>query len=186
MHEVEVKSALKDKQAFIAALSERGSELGPEIVQDDTVYVKNTGSLATYLNNSDFLRLRVENTGRTLFTFKRHTGTSKDLTSAPLELELEVSSREEMEKILILLGYKAMVRVKKVRRKTQFEKWEICVDEVEGLGSFVELEELSEVTENTQEIRNRMQAFLAELGVGGEEQLNNRYDVLLLLKQGLQ
>ena len=183
MHEIEVKAVLADKQSFIEALSNLGCDLGQEVSQDDTVYARVVGSLEEYLSNSDFLRLRVQNDGRTLFTFKHHQGRIINLDSAPLELELEVSSRDTMEKMLELMGYKEAVRIKKIRRKTHYERWEICIDVVEGLGSFVELEELMEENDTVQEVQQRMEAFLAKLGVGNENLLKNRYDVMLMQKQ---
>ena len=183
MHEIEVKAILLDKESFIEALSKLGCELGKEISQDDTVYARVVGTLDQYLSNSDFLRLRVQNDGRTLFTFKHHPGRIINLDSAPLELELEVSSRDTMEKILGLMGYKEAVRIRKIRRKTHYEKWEICIDEVEGLGSFVEIEELVEENDSVQEVQQRMEAFLAKLGVGTGSLLKNRYDVMLMQKQ---
>ena len=190
MHEIEVKAVLKDKDAFLGALANLGCELGGEVSQDDTVYVRNIGSLDEYLNNAEFLRLRVQNDGRTLFAFKYHPskhqpGSIIDLDSAPLELELEVSSRETMEKILQLMEYKEAVRIKKVRRKAKYENWEICMDEVEGLGAFVEIEELMEENDTVEEVRKRMEEFLAKLGVGSEDLLKNRYDVMMLQKNGV-
>lgn len=183
MNEIEVKAALTDKQSFIEALSNLGCELGKEISQDDTVYARTVGSLDEYLSNSDFLRLRVQNDGKILFTFKHHSGRIINLDSAPLELELEISSRDTMEKMLALMGYKEAVRIKKLRRKTKYQNWEICVDEVEGLGSFVELEELTEENDRVQEVQERMEIFLAKLGVDAESLLKNRYDVMLMQKQ---
>ncbi|MDB5189984.1 MAG: adenylyl cyclase CyaB [Parcubacteria group bacterium] len=184
MHEIEVKAVLTDKESFVKALADRGCELGPEVSQDDTVYAHTVGTLDEFLGNNDFLRLRVQNDGKTLFTFKHHPGRAINLDSAPLELELEISSRETMEKILDLMGYKEAVRIKKVRRKTTYQNWEICVDEVEGLGSFVEVEELLDANDTVQEVQQRMEAFLAEMGVGAEDLLKNRYDVMLMQKQG--
>lgn len=184
MHEVEVKAKLEDAEAFMRALTGLGCELGKEIRQDDTTYVRDTSSLDAYLANADFLRLRIQDDGRTLFTIKHHPGRVTNLNSAPLELELEVSSRDVMERMLSLMGYQEAVRMVKVRRKTRYQMWEICVDEVEGLGSFVELEELADSNERVPEIRTSMQKFLEGLGVKKEDFLMNRYDVLMLQKLG--
>jgi adenylate cyclase class 2 len=182
MHEIEVKAALKNKVDFIGELAKRGCELGPVITQDDTIYVRETGTLEVYLSNSDFLRIRVEGSGRILFTFKHHAGRIVNLDSAPFEMELEVSSRETMEQILSHMGYKEAARVKKQRQKGRYEKWEICVDDVEGFGSFVELEELSSVDDDISGIQKHMQEVLSELGVDANDFIKNRYDVMLLQK----
>jgi len=179
MHEIEVKGALDDKDAFISRLIERGCELGPETVQKDTVFVRDTGSIETYLSNDDFLRLREEN-GQTFFTLKNHPGRTDSLHTAPLELELTVSSRDVMEQILSYMGYQEAVRIHKRRRKGRYGNWEVCVDEVEGLGCFVELEELAEKSDEIEDIQKRMKVFLAELGVQTGDQIRNRYDILLL------
>lgn len=184
MHEVEVKAPLHDKDAFITALAGHGCELGPVITQDDTVFVHKLGSLEIYLQNQDFLRLRVEDSGRVLFAFKHHPTRVTNLQSAPLELELEVASRETMQQILGIMGYQEAVRIKKQRRVGHYKNWEVCVDEVEGLGSFVEFEELIPENENVAEIQARMGEFLKELGVYKEEQLKHRYDVMLIEKKG--
>lgn len=183
MHEVEVKAVLKDKEALIQALKNLGCELGEEISQDDTVYARVVGTLEEFLSNNDFLRIRVQNNGQILFTFKHHPGRIVNLTSAPLEHELEISSRETMVHILDLMGYTEAVRIKKVRRKTHYEKWEICIDDVEGLGTFVEIEELLDANDTQQEVRERMETFLASVGIGTDDLLNNRYDVMLMQKQ---
>ena len=183
MHEIEVKGVLKDKEAFIAKLAERGCQLGPEILQEDTVFVRETGSVATYLSNPDFLRLRVEDGGRTLFTFKHHPMRASDADAAPLELEVEVSSREEMERILFLMRYQEAVRVMKRRRKGAYRGWEVCVDEVEELGCFVELEEMAATRDDVEPIQKRMTDFLLELGVDAGKRFKDRYDILLLEKR---
>jgi predicted adenylyl cyclase CyaB len=75
------------------------------------------------------------------------------------------------------------VRIAKHRRKTTYKNWEVCVDDVEGLGSYVEMEELAETTDDVPEIKERMQAFLAEQGVKESDILRNRYDVMMLEKE---
>ncbi|MDB4992376.1 MAG: putative Adenylyl cyclase CyaB [Parcubacteria group bacterium] len=184
MHEIEIKAALKNKEAFIKALSERGCEFGQEIKQDDTIYAREIETLEIFLSNSDFLRIRVQNDGKTLFAFKHHPGRIRSLDSAPLELELEVSSREVMEHILSIMGYKEAARVTKVRRKTKYQNWEICIDDVEGLGAYVEVEELADSNDDIVSIQERMRVFLAEFGIGEEDLINNRYDVMLMQKRG--
>ena len=183
MHEVEVKAVLEDTNGFVERLMEYGCELGPEILQQDTVFVRETGSVAVYLSNPDFLRLRVEDGERTLFTFKHHPMRVADTDAAPLELEVEVSSREAMEKILLLMGYQEAVSVTKRRRKGAYKGWEVCVDEVDGLGSFVELEEMVATRDNVATIQKRMTDFLLELGVDAGKRFKDRYDILLLEKR---
>jgi adenylate cyclase class 2 len=183
MYEIEVKAKLQDKEAVIVALEKLGCTFGAEISQDDMVYAKKVGSLEEFLGNSEFLRLRTENGGRTLFTLKHHPERKNDLSSAPLELEVVVDSRQTMEKMLSLLGFSEMVSTKKRRRKGVYQQWEVCVDEVEGLGAFIELEECTDTREDTAKIQERMRAFLASIGIKAEDYQTDRYDVLLINKK---
>ena len=45
-----------------------------------------------------------------------------------------------MTSICEQLGFVLHVRVNKIRRKASFNGYEICLDEVEDLGSFIEVE----------------------------------------------
>lgn len=182
MKEVEIKARLKDVEAAKQALRALGCELSAPIIQDDTTYVRNPGPVATYLNNPEFLRLRVEGDGRVLFTLKYHPGRADDLSGAPEEHETVVGSREIMERMLSRIGFKEAVRTKKSRIKTRHNNWEICIDEVDELGSFIEIEELAEEGVQIPRIHEAMRSFLAAIGVPVEEGGLQRYDILMLEK----
>lgn len=182
MKEVEVKARLKDKTKVQEALRALGCVFSEVVTQDDTTYVREVGSLDAYLSNPEFLRLRVEGDGRVLFTLKYHPGRVGDLDGAPLEHETVVGSREEMEHMLDLMGYKTAVRIRKSRVKTQHKNWEICIDEVEGLGSFIEIEELADEHADVSPIHTAMHEFLQAIGVEPEDAGLKRYDILLLEK----
>ncbi len=178
--EVEVKAKLSEGTDVVEALRKLGCELSSPKTQDDTVYVRQTGSVSEYLSNAEFLRLRVENDGTTLFTLKYHPGRADDPTSAPIECESKVDSREQIAHMLQLMGFSEAVRIRKSRMKTKHGAWEICVDEVEGLGSFIELEEMADRDADIPGIQEKMREFLASLGVSQEDIGLARYDVLLL------
>jgi predicted adenylyl cyclase CyaB len=182
MHEIEVKAVVRDKARLLEGLAALGCTLGEVIRQDDTTYVKDVSSLENYLKNSDFLRLRVQDDGAVILTLKHHPTRATDLSSAPLEHELSVSSRDQMEKVLTTLGYQEAVRIRKERRKGRHGIWEVCVDEVEGIGPHVELEQLAEPGTDVPTVREEMRQFLAALGVEEGDFLKDRYDVLLLLQ----
>ncbi len=183
MKEVEIKARLKDGAKAREALSKLGCALSAPIVQDDMTFVRNPGDVATYLANPEFLRLRVQGDGTVLFTLKYHPGRADDPASAPIECETNVGSREEMERALTLMGFKPAVRTKKSRVKTRHGKWEICIDEVEELGSFIELEELAEEDADVAPIHAAMHEFMRTLGIEAEDAGLSRYDILMLEKQ---
>lgn len=180
MHEVEVKAKVRDQHALLSALSEQGCVLGAPVEERDTLYAREVGTLDAYNRNADFLRIRERGDGKVIFTLKHHPERHEGRPdSMPLEHETEIGSRDEMEHALLLMGYHEAVRVTKVRRKGKFGKWEICLDEVEGLGSFIELEEMTDGTE-TARVITEMRAFLAALGIPEEDLGADRYDIALL------
>ena len=79
------------------------------------------------------------------------------------------------------MGYHKVVEVHKVRRKTNYNDWEICLDEVDGLGSFVEAEKLGEDGE-AEAIQKELFDFLKTLGVKEEDQMTRGYDTLVYLQ----
>lgn len=182
MHEIEVKATLRNKEAVLKKLEELGCALGDAISQDDGVFVEHIGSIEKYLSNKAFSRIRVTGDGDIIYTLKYHlVERSGDPTSTPMEHEVKINSREEMEKILNALGYTEAVRTKKTRRKGKHQAWEICIDEVEGLGSFIEIEELGDA-KDAERIHASMLTFLGTLGIAPEDMFTQRYDLLLLEK----
>ena len=182
MHEIEIKAAVRAKEALLAKLSELGCAFSDPVIQDDTVYVKNVGSVETFVANSAFLRIRVQGDGKVIFTVKHHEGRdANDPTGVPMEYEMEISSRDTMAQALIALGFKEAVRVTKTRRKCAYKDWEICLDEVEGLGTFIELERMAAL-EEAEAAQKGMIGLLLSLGVKEEDMPAQRYDIALLSK----
>lgn len=183
MHEIEIKAAVRNPELTLAKLTELGCSFSEAVSQDDTVYVKNPGAtIEEFTANSMFLRTRVQDDGKILFTLKHHEGrNANDPKGVPLEYELEVSSRETMAAILGLLDFKEAVRVKKSRRTAHYENWELCLDEVEGLGTFLEVECFG-TFEDAEAIQQEMIAFLHSLGIAAEDIPAQRYDIAILKK----
>ncbi len=183
MHEIEVKAVLRDKEGVMRAMEARGWHFSGPVTEDDRLFAKEVGSLEAYNRNADFLRIRVRSDGTAVFTLKHHPERHEGRPdSMPLEHETEIGSPEEVEKMLLVLGYQETVRVMKTRQKGRLGKWEACIDEVEGLGSFIELEELAASAEAGRIIRE-MRALFAELGIAEEDMLADRYDIALLKKR---
>ncbi len=182
MHEIEVKARVRDKEALLRALAERGVVLSEPVTEDDTLYALEVGDMDSYNRNANFLRLRVRGDGKIIFTLKyhhdRHGGRAD---SMPLEHETTVGSRDEIEHMLLLMGYHEAVRIRKSRQKGRLGKWEVCVDEVEGLGSFMEFEELAGPDQVTRAVAE-MLAMYEELGIPKEDTYVDRYDIALLKK----
>lgn len=56
------------------------------------------------------------------------------------EFEVKIESVEKMREILIQLGFKPLVTVKKSRKVFENQDFEACLDHIEELGTFIEIE----------------------------------------------
>ena len=177
--EIEVKAKLRDKNLVVEKLSARGCKFSDAKTQDDMVWVERFGSLEDFLSNEVFLRIRVENGDRVIMTAKSPKGKSGDESLVRREHEVVVSSADEARNILSLMGLREAVRVVKKRRTAHYDGYEICMDEIEGLGSFVELEKMADEKDAFQ-IQGRMMEFLKTLGINPEDQVKKGYDILML------
>ncbi|MDB5194992.1 MAG: putative Adenylyl cyclase CyaB [Parcubacteria group bacterium] len=184
MREIEIKAHLRERAVIIEKLKELGCAMGEPVAQEDIVYVKRAGSMDEFLGNDLFLRIRATK-GETIFTLKYHPDRTQNgnSLSMPLEHELTVSSRPELEAMLALLGFTPALRIYKERQTSHYQKWEICLDDVEELGSFIEVEQLAEHEEDVGPVSDSLIAFLESLGVAAADIGAKRYDVQLLEKR---
>ncbi len=183
MHEIEVKAALKDKEGVMRLLIERGVVFSEPVTEDDMLYALEVGDKESYNRNQNFLRTRVRGNGEIIFTLKHHPERHEGRAdSMPIEHETSVGSREEIEAMLKYMGYQEAVRVQKTRQKGKLDKREYCIDDVEGLGSFIEIEELG-AKEDVSRIVEELLEELAGLGIAREDMFAERYDIAMLKKR---
>ena len=175
MKEIEVKARLKNKDQIFEKLKSLGCVLSAPIRQVDTVYTKIVGSVEEYLKNDHFLRIREKSDGRFIFTVKKPLS---NLVLTKAEHETEIKNPIELEQALFLMGYQTANKVIKVRQTTHCKDFEICIDEVENLGSFIEVERMSD--DDMDAVRKELNEFLDSLGVSSEDQVHKGYDILAI------
>lgn len=84
------------------------------------------------------------------------------------EYEFAVDDGNMARQMLTSLGWQEVVTVDKVCLESKTEDYTICVDEVAGLGLFIELEVLAEDDANTDNVQQQMHSFLKSLNIDGE------------------
>lgn len=185
--EIEIKARLKDKDAVMEKLAALGCKFSPVKTQDDMVWIEKMGTMEEFLANPVFMRIRIQNNEKVIMTAKKSKTDLKAGGASNLvkrEHEVVVDSAEEARGILEMLGLKEAVRAVKKRLTTEYGGFEICIDEVENLGAFIELEKIGE-KDDAPQIQKEMSDFLATLGVSADDQVHKGYDILMLEKQGL-
>jgi len=177
--EIEVKAKLRDRAAVVKKLAALGCVFSDIKTQDDMVWVEKTGSLDDFLSNKVFLRIRVQNGEKVIMTAKSPKAKQGDESLIKKEHEVMVDSAEEARNILSMLGLKEAVRVVKKRQTAHCDGYEICMDDIEGLGAFIELEKIAEEND-VAKIQDEMSIFLKKLGVSSEDRIRKGYDILML------
>ncbi|WP_369000127.1 class IV adenylate cyclase [Candidatus Nanosynbacter sp. TM7-074] len=83
------------------------------------------------------------------------------------EYEFTVGDGNMARQMLTALGWQEIVTVDKLRTESKTNDYTICIDEVAGLGLFIELEILAEDSTNVKYIQQQMQDFLKSLNIDG-------------------
>jgi adenylate cyclase class 2 len=182
MKEVEVKARVKDEEKVLTELKKLGCVFSSPVKQIDTVYTKIIGNVEEYLKNDHFVRIREKSDGKHVFTVKMPKGSRESLVKT--EHETEVKDGAELEQALFLMGYKIANKIIKVRRTTTWNDYEICLDAVEELGAFIEVEKM--VADNSVDekiILKELQDFLVSIGVSLDDEVKRGYDLLMLDKK---
>ncbi len=176
--EIEVKARLRDAAGVERKLEEFGCALSVPVRESDTVFTLSPDDFLKDPLGKNFLRIR-ERGGKVLFTLKQPQKNNLDR----IEREVEVSDAAEMREAIILMGYREGVRVVKRRRQGRCGGYEICLDDVERLGPFIEVEKIAG-NEDGEKVQEELFAFLEELGVAREDRVFMGYDQLMLAERG--
>lgn len=178
MKEVEVKARLRNKTEVQKQLEALGCKFSEPITQKDTIFAL-PGTPFPAGVGVNILRIREQN-GKYIFTLKARLSTGLD----KMEREVEVSDLNAAAAFTKALGFEEVITLNKTRQKANYQNWEICLDEVEDLGSFIEMEEMTKDGDSSQ-IQEQMFEFLKTLGIIDDDQEHYGYDVMLYQKNKL-
>ncbi len=133
--EVEIKAKANNK--IISYIRKR---MGiPEILIQRDIYYDHP--CKDYAESDEAVRVRYEN-DEVFITYK---GPKIDRTTKTREeIEFQVPDGENAESFLERLGFIKKIEVVKERRLYHYEGMEICLDDVKGLGKFIEIEKQGE------------------------------------------
>ena len=112
----------------------------------------------------DILDLETGELRQSLITLKVE-GQTKLASS---EYEFTVDDGNIARQMLVALGWREVVTVDKVRLESKNEDYTICIDDVAGLGLFIELEVLAEDDADVNTVQEQMHRFLKSLNIDGE------------------
>ncbi|MCU4742069.1 class IV adenylate cyclase [Natronoglomus mannanivorans] len=188
MYEVEVKVPV-DLEAVRRRLRDLEAESLGAVVQEDTYY---DAPHRSFPETDEALRIRSESVAEegdeaeeddhmeTRVTYKGPLVDEGSKTRA--ELETGVADDETFDGILTNLGFEPVPTVRKEREHfvlEAFEEYTITLDDVDGVGEFVEVE--TDATESELEAaRDGAYEVLERLGLDPDDQIRTSYLELLL------
>lgn len=181
-YEVEQKFSVDDMRAVEERLGELGAEIGDAFVEVDCYYNHPARDFGA---TDEALRLRrVGTANRITYKGPRIDKTTKTRQELELPLADGPAAAADWAVLLETLGFKPVGEVHKRRRKAYVNHQdcsvEVSLDEVTGLGTFVELELIVEERE-LDRARRCIAALAVELGLGKSER---RSYLRLLLEKG--
>ncbi|AMQ19297.1 class IV adenylate cyclase [Thermococcus peptonophilus] len=137
-----------------------------------------------FSETDEALRIRIRRFNGHFEAFMTYKGPKIDEHSKTRkEIEVPLSDPDKHAEILESLGFVEVLTVSKIREKYYVEKGIIiALDDVEGLGKFIEIEAMTERNEDVPQLIDKLRAILTELGVERFERRS--YLELLLEKEG--
>lgn len=187
MLEAEIKAVLKDTKGSVGKTAEKLGFVRGETLRETDVYFN--GADRNFMETDEALRLRScrnEGSGQTEARITYKGPKMDDISNSRREYETEIGDLTVMDHLLASLGYRKVFTVEKVR-----EEWKLsargdlpevtlCLDEVTGLGAFLELETLAEAETAREAAVAELLRILDDLGIPRENLTKKSYLEMLM------
>lgn len=154
--EIEIKAHCVDHLSVINRLISMGGKFIRRTDERD-IYFNHPSR--NFIETDEALRIR-KSGDNIILTYKGPKQPGKVKTR--IEEEVTISDYNRMHEILIRLGFRPVREVKKSRDTYRYNDISVCIDIVEGLGGYVELEKIGS---DAARIENELLKLAAGLGL---------------------
>ncbi|ACV24264.1 class IV adenylate cyclase [Methanocaldococcus fervens] len=169
MIEVEVKVKIDDKDKIAEQLKNLGFKFVKKKFQEDIYF---NGIDRDFRETDEALRIRDED-GKFFVTYK---GPKIDkISKTREEIEVGIEDKEKMRQIFIKLGFKEVPPIRKVREIYKKDDIGASIDEVEGLGLFLELEKSIPDINKKDKVLDELMEILKSLNISRENIIRKSY-----------
>ncbi len=178
MREIEIKLKANNLDIIEKRLKDLGCNLSDWFEQKDAVYtsVNNPRDIDAFIEGDIAIRIRKEK-DKIKLTLKQQKTPGLD----KIEHETEIKDLGEVHSILTILGWKPIIEIIKKRKKGILGKYEVCLDMVEGLGSYVEIEKMTTADANPEEVRKELFNEAKKIGLSQVDEEKRGYDIIAYL-----
>jgi adenylate cyclase class 2 len=175
--EIEIKVKIENVEPLISFLK-KNAKFKSEERQIDEYFTPYHRDFLSVRPAKEWLRLRNEN-GKYIINYKNWYPANDGKPVHCDEFQTPIKDIDQMRKLFTALDFKPLVKVDKTRKKWDYKDYEISVDTVTGLGTFVEIE-FKGKSNNPKKVTNEMIEFLKDMGVGKIQGNYQGYPFLLL------
>jgi len=175
-----IEVELKFKVSSLDEVRRRLRELGARLLRSEEevdVYFKHP--CRDFGRTDEALRLRARG-GRTYLTYKG----PRLYSTGKARLEANAVVEGEIAEILAHLGFEKFAELKKRREVYLLDEFSIYLDEVEGLGSFVEVELLVSSEDLVELAVGKIMGLAARIGLSRDNIVRETYLELFLSSRG--
>ena len=185
MKEVEIFVKVLDDKEKAMTILEKFKFIGSKKIFDTYYYDPSRDNLQ--VKNScyprEWFRLRKRD-DKCFMTYKKDIF-DNDLWIYSEEDEIEVSNFEVSKNIIKNLGFEELITINNLRHIYETELYEISLEEVEGLGLYMEVERLKvDDNEDIFEVKKEIQDFLDDLKINLSEEMTEGKPEMTLKKMG--
>ena len=166
MLEIEIKAKIDNHHSVLEKLNEIGAVYSHSEQQYDIYF---NAPHKDFKASDEALRIRevpIDDKLKRILTYKGPKLDSE--TKTRKEVEVEFDNTENMIDILVNIGFEASAVVKKSRRIFKYGDYEICLDKLEKLGYYLEIEYVSDEDEDVDRIKEYIFNLFEKLDIDSE------------------
>jgi predicted adenylyl cyclase CyaB len=141
------------------------------------LYFYNKEEIKTKTKGPGSFVLRIRKANNCYLTYKAFT----EQTGCWIEHEVIIDDPEAMKEILIKSDFVQIIKIAKSRIKGKLDEFELCLDNVEDFGTYMEIA-LEDIDKEI--ARKKLIELLNKLGFEEKDIIHQGYPELMLLKKG--
>ena len=180
--EIEIKIPIEDPERIMRRLLIRGFQKYQKVIEEDMYY---NSEYHDVRKHDEALRIRKTRdllTGKTRAQINFKGKKMDQISMSRREYETGIEDPDCMEKILGAIGFTQVAGVKKTRNYLRREEMTACLDQVENLGDFLELEVIVRKENLREKCLVQMREILQELGLSMDNTVRTSYLSMLMDK----
>ncbi len=175
MIEVEIRAKINNKSEVQSKLKEIGAILEKSVQQEDRIFGHEMFLDENKMIVEGGLSARIRQVDQSVWLEFKEISRNK---GAGVEIKADLDNMEEGLRFFEKLGFKEAFAVVKQREIYEFEQFEICLDQVDKLGDFVEIEKMVADSSEIEEVKKQCLELLQKIAPEAEI-TNKKYGDLM-------